>query len=330
MLTIIIPIDLHFRANDIIKKCKILLDKAAKENINFVFGHNNRKTNADKKFIELVKKYNNSKISSDTFYSGAVNTSKLRNQAAKLVSTEHICLLDIDIWPDIKLLKKYSERLKNNEESFYILPCLYLTKLGSNVLLKGKISKIELIERFFSYSRKEFLHLASPSSITIMATKDYIKLKGFDEKYNGHGYEDFDFLTRLSLLHDKIEIKNDFIFNNKCRSPLFVIGFRRYIGELCLKALLDKDIALHLYHKKTDIFLYTESRKNNYNLFTTKYSCTEIPPETSENTLIPSFIKLCSKYHYNLADYSILFDNKPGHIDRFDTLKRRIRFLING
>ena len=248
MLTIIIPIDLHFRANDIIKKCKILLDKAEKEHIHFVFGHNNRKTNADKKFIELVNKYNNSKVSSDTFYSGAVNTSKLRNYAAKLVSTEHICLLDIDIWPDIKLLKKYSERLKNNEESFYILPCLYLTKLGSNVLLKGKISKIELIERFFSYSRKEFLHLASPSSITIMATKDYIKLKGFDEKYNGHGYEDFDFLTRLSLLHDKIEIKNYFIFNNKCRSPLFVIGFRRYIGELCLKALLDKEI---LY--KTDL-----------------------------------------------------------------------------
>lgn len=330
MLTIIIPIDLHFRANDIINKCKTLLDKSAKENIIFVFGHNNRNISADKKFIELVNKYNNSKVASDTFYSGSVNTSKLRNEAAKLVDTEHICLLDIDIWPDIELLKKYSERLRNNEESFYILPCLYLTKLGTENLLKGKVSKRELIEKFFSHSRKEFLHLASPSSITIMKTKDYVKLKGFDEEYSGHGYEDFDFLTRLSLLHHKIEIKNDFLLNNQCRSPLFVIGFRRHIGELCLKALLNKDITIHLYHEKTDKSSYYESRKNNYDLFASKYSCDEIPSETSENTLIPSFIKLCSKYQFSLADYSILFDNKPGHIDRFDTLKRRIRFLING
>ncbi|WP_037036115.1 galactosyltransferase-related protein [Rahnella sp. WP5] len=330
MLTIIIPIDLHYRASDIIKKCKLLLTNSEGKNVKFIFGHNNRNTKADKEFVKLFKNTSNSKLISAQFYSGEVNSSLLRNRAAAVVDTKYICLLDIDIWFDFVILEKYYKRLITNCEPFYIIPCLYLTKLGSDLLIKKKISSRKLIERYFSYSRKEFLHLASPSSITIMNIEDYNSLDGFDEKYSGHGYEDFDFLIRLLKKYNKLEYKNDFLSNNKARSPLFATGFRRYIGVFCLKLLLEKDIALHLHHEKAPILNYTHARKLNHELFSNKYSSYCTGKVDHDSSLITTFIKLCNENSYNLIDYSILFDNKPGHIDRFDTIKRRIRFLING
>jgi predicted glycosyltransferase involved in capsule biosynthesis len=330
MLTIIIPIDLHYRASDIIKKCKLLLANSEGKDVSFIFGHNNRNTKADKEFIKLFKNSSNSRLITAQFYSGEVNSSLLRNRAAAVVDTKYICLLDIDIWFDFVILEKYHKKLITNCEPFYVIPCLYLTKLGSDLLIKEKISSIKLIERYFSYSRKEFLHLASPSSITIMKIDDYNSLGGFDEKYSGHGYEDFDFLIRLFKMYNKLEYKDDFLSNNQARSPLFATGFRRYIGEFCLKLLLEKDIALHLHHKKVPILNYSNARKLNYEFFCNKYSSYCIGKVDYDSSLITTFIKLCNENSYNLIDYSILFDNKPGHIDRFDTLKRRIRFLING
>jgi predicted glycosyltransferase involved in capsule biosynthesis len=60
-------------------------------------------------------------------------------------------------------------------------------------------------KKFFDFSRKEFLHLASPSSITILKSDDYRMIKGFDERFRGHGYEDFDFLIRLYELHGMLK-----------------------------------------------------------------------------------------------------------------------------
>lgn len=54
------------------------------------------------------------------------------------------------------------------------------------------------------------MHLASPSSITILKSADYETLHGFDESFRGHGYEDFDFLVRLYNHYFIPKVKADF------------------------------------------------------------------------------------------------------------------------
>ncbi|HAJ0698922.1 TPA: capsular biosynthesis protein, partial [Escherichia coli] len=48
-----------------------------------------------------------------------------------------------------------------------------------------------------------------------------------------------------------------------------------------------------------------------------------------DSTLLMLFIKHCIDKGEDIRNYSIYFDNKPGHIDRYDTLRRRIKFLLN-
>lgn len=329
MLTAIIPIDLKRRPNDLIKKAVNLVEKANKKNIKIVFGHNNSNSKHDKKLINKIKEFPQVKICSTTFFNNEVNSSQLRNLAFEAVETEFIILLDVDIHPDFDLFIKYQERVSFGLKPFYILPCLYLTSYGSNLLTNKNISSHELKEKYFSFSRKEFLHLASPSSITVLRSSDYKKLNGFDNLYTGHGFEDFDFLVRLAELHNEIEKPSDFFNEMNSRSPLFFVGFRRYLGELCIDSLLEKDLAFHLYHSKDNNENYYRSRELNYTRFFKKNNKLENSKNHKDPTLLSTFINSCNEKKLDIADYSILFENKPGHIDRYDTLKRRLKFIFN-
>lgn len=330
MLTAIIPIDLKRRSKDLIKKAIALAEVAQKNKINTVFGHNNRGTRYDIDLIEKLKKYPYAKINSADNISDNINSSLLRNLAFELVDTEYVVLLDVDIYPDFEIFIKYKEKIKQSIKPFYVLPCLYLTEYGTKLLKRNKISVDGLKNKFFAFSRKEFLHLASPSSITILKTEDYKSINGFDESYRGHGYEDFDFLVRLYELHGLLKKPSDFLIDKSARSPLFAVGFRRYLGEECLEVLLEKDMAFHLHHEKDNRESYYIARQENYKKFVAihKDGVSTIK-NNDDNTLLIPFVSLCTKQNLSVHDYAIFFDNKPGHIDRFDTFKRRINFLLS-
>lgn len=328
MLTAIIPIDLKRRPKDILNKAISLAKKAYKENVKIIFGHNNRGNKYDKIFLNTLLKIPIVKIKSLEGCSEDINTSLLRNLAFSEVDSEYIILLDVDIHPDFQLFKKYLKKTLDNIKPFYILPCLYLTKFGSKLIIEKRVTTLQLKEKFFSFSRKEFLHLASPSSITIMRTNDYKVIGGFDTDYNGHGYEDFDFLVRLCELYKRFDKKTDFLIDKSARSPLFAVGFRKYIGEYCLEVLAEKDFAFHLYHEKDNNEKYYLARKSNYLLFSKKHQSSKINIEEKDTTLITHFVSHCMINNLSIHDYSILFENKPGHIDRYDTFKRKMRFLL--
>ncbi|CRY55868.1 Uncharacterised protein [Yersinia intermedia] len=329
MLTSIVPIDLKIRPKDIIEKSINLAREADKHKVKIVFGHNDRGTTHDKVFKEKLSKFDHVIIKSEFIASESINSSLLRNIAFKEVKSEFIILLDVDIHPDFTFFLKYKNELINSQEEFFIFPCLYLTKYGTRLLSNNLVSISELKDRFYNFSRKEFLHMASPSSITIMKSQDFRRLKGFDTNYHGHGYEDFDFLIRLIKLYRKHDTPSDFLNNKIARSPLFSVGFRKYLGEYCLHFLLKKEMVFHLYHKKTSHDEYYVSRKKNYERFSTIHGNKNETAAKYSSTLINTFIELCKDRDISIHDHSILFDNKPGHVDRIDTIRRKLKFLFN-
>lgn len=327
MFTIIIPIDLTFRPEDIFNKAVFIALEAEKEKIKVVFGLNDRKTFWDEKFYRVLSGYKSVVVNKIVGNNSNVNTSLLRNVAFEKVVTKYLVIYDIDIYPDFSMLYKYVNSLSNNVRPFYILPCLYLSRYGSTRLLSGIENLSTLKEKYFSFSRKEFLHLASPSSLTIMKSNDFVAINGFDIGYEGHGYEDFDFLLRLSKLYKIFDCCDDFYLDKVARSPLFAVGFRKYLGKLCIDCLLNKEFAFHLYHEKDSS--YHQSRVVNKNIFMGKhFIIAENVDQVYEDTLIIDFINECRNRDLSIHDFSILFENKPGHIDRYETFKKKLRFLF--
>jgi predicted glycosyltransferase involved in capsule biosynthesis len=328
-LTAIVPLDLHFRAKDIIAKAKLMAQMSQGSSLKIVFAHNDRDTKFDASLKGVLSGYKDVSLVSGKFYEGVVNSSLLRNIAFAEVSTKYVVLLDVDLWLDLGLLRKYLNLVCSGIVPFSVLPCLYLSMKGSKDLMSGKWSIKQMRDSYFAFSRKEFLHLANPSSIVVMQSTDYEFLKGFNTEFSGHGYEDFDFMIRLASLHSLVRSSPDFLSNATVRSPLFVQGFRRELGRLCLDALLEKDFFFHIYHEKSpESNQYYSLRSENLS------SLCELHKEYSEGhgggdpTLITAFIEKCLASGKSIQEYSIYFENKPGHVDRFDTFRRRMKFLL--
>ncbi len=327
-LTSLIPIDLKIRAKDIINKAELIASDAEKSNVKVIFGHNNRNTRQDKAFIKAIKNHSNVTLCQANNKSELINVSQLRNLAFQQVDTELIVLLDVDIFPDFALFMRCANEILNKSAPFHILPCLYLTKYGTDYLRK-KTSIEGLKEKYFSFSRKEFLHLACPSSIVVMKSSDYREIKGFNPAFNGHGYEDFDFLLRLAERYNRINKSADFLLETSHRSPLLSTGFRKELGMHCINALIEKKLTFHLYHARDNEDNYYQRRKLNYQLFSKLHQHDVSVDEHYSSSLLEEFIRVCKEKKVNYRTYSIYFDNKPGHTDRTDTLKRRVKLLFN-
>lgn len=328
-LTAIVPLDLEFRPKDLLAKARLMAEIAQKAALKVVFSHNDRHTKYDKQLKSLLQPYTHISLVSGEFYKGTVNTALLRNLAFDQVRSKHLVLLDVDLWLNTSLLIKYLKKVEQSQHPFAILPCLYLSPSGSKALVSGAKSPQCLSDDYFSFARKDFLHLANPSSIVLMKREDYKSLEGFDEQYSGHGYEDFDFLVRLASKYERLSPTPDFFTNAPMRSPLFAQGFRRELGHLCLDALLEKDFFLHIFHPKNpESKAYYSLRQNNYSYFCERHKVQASGEQPYEPTLITAFIKKCVEQEKNIHDYSIYFENKPGHIDRVDTFRRRMKFLF--
>lgn len=328
-LTTIIPIDLLRRPADIIKKASNIAAAAARMGINVIFGHNHRQGYFDLKFIRECGKYNNVRISQVNHHSASINVSLLRNSAFQCVETDYITLLDVDIYPDFKLFLDCVEEIEAGRVPFQILPCLYLTKAGTHYLLNKAADTVKIKEKYFSFSRREFLHLACPSSVVVMKSDDYREIGGFNPSFHGHGYEDFDFLLRLGSRYNLVNQSADFLSDTAHRSPLFATGFRKIIGELCINALIEKKLAFHLHHFRDNKEDYYRSRKDNYQLFAQMHQARIKTDERNAASLLETFINTCRAKNIDYQRYSIYFDNKPGHLDRTDTFKRRLKLLLN-
>lgn len=327
-LTIIIPIDLKRRSADIIKKATLIASDAEKLNLNIIIGHNNRNTAQDKTFEKKLKKFSNIKICQISDNTNTINVSQLRNLAFQQVNTQMIMLLDVDIFPDLSLFVNCAAEIEDKTAPFHILPCIYLTKIGTEFLLKTSDTKV-ISEKYFSYSRKEFLHLACPSSVVIMKSQDYREIEGFNSDFNGHGYEDFDFLLRLVERYSPVNKSADFLIETPHRSPLLSTGFRKELGRHCINALIEKKLTFHLHHSRDNEDNYYQRRRENFQLFAKLHQHGINLDEQSPSSLLEEFIRVCKEKRIKYQTYSIYFENKPGYLDRTDTLKRRVKFLFN-
>ena len=328
-ITAIIPLDLSHRPKDIIYKAVRLAAAAEKANFPLVFGLNDQNRKHDNSLKEQLGQFTTTRVVTKKLHYDLVNMSALRNIAFTAVNSNHLVLLDVDIWPDFTLFEKYKHKIIQGRRPYFFLPCIYLTGFGSSRLISQADDPDSLTDKYFSFSRKEFLHLASPSSITVMKSLDYTALEGFDERYSGHGFEDFDFMLRLADRYDEVGIAPDFLNKQSDRSPLFAVGFKRELGRVCIEPLFEKDFTYHLYHPKAPKSSFYTARPDNFRIFSTLHSSFLGGQERQDPTLITEFLAHCRERGKNISDYSILFENKPGHIDRFDTFRRRLRFLLN-
>lgn len=254
MYNIVIPVDFKYREEDIFNKLLKFIKILKNTKIKLIFVCAKRNKIQEKKLSNVVKNIKNFFLFFNLETRNYVELAKLRNIGVIKCTDDTIIFCDADIFPDIKLFNYLASRVKN--DNFSILPTLYLKKeiFPSN---KKKI--------FF---QKNYIqHIAIPSFVMSFKRKDFFRIGGLHEGYHGHGYEDFEFLIKLSFLYKKIKNTHDLLVDKTYKNALFAEGFRAHLGKLCINNLLNNKIAHHIYHKKNRFNFYYLRRYFNKFLF---------------------------------------------------------------
>ncbi|UUV19296.1 glycosyltransferase [Fusobacteria bacterium ZRK30] len=144
---------------------------------------------------------------------------KSRNNGVRVSESDWVVFLDQDIIFGKNFIKEISDNLEENK---FLMAKAYMTNKEERINIQKKIDendkyssiineledleKLNNIEKVFKKDRfRSFLHKIKLKTrgakivglFSVVSKKDFIKVNGFDEKYQGWGKEDDDFGNRL-------------------------------------------------------------------------------------------------------------------------------------
>lgn len=329
--TLITLIDLVQRPNQLIDRLIKLAEALYGTEFVLSIGHVDRNSSADIRLKNQLRYLDHVLLTSIKPNGNKVELARMRNAAVGAVESSIILLIDVDIYPDLKLFRILVSNIENGNR-ISMAPCIYLTSPGTRLVEKGSADLV--VESALAFSPRNVMHWALPSSLMALRVEDFKAIGGFCELYRGHGYEDFDFILRLSLHTKLIEPSLDLMIDKTYQAPLLSIGFRAALARLCLANLLNGNIAFHLFHKKNNKCLYHEQREVNSILFQTRLKNLLSRNLNTINTnnnqeLIFDFFTECAKFSIDPSKYYALFDARPRYLLKPRSKWKRLKNLFD-
>lgn len=132
------------------------------------------------------------------------NASKARNAALLLSNADYVMFEDVDLISDFdfyyKIKKQIHSLLINKRWPFFAVPVAYLTEAGSEKLI-SPLSELEyedFVTEIFDAQNSEKIEFYAPTSSLLVCRRDKaLFVGGYDEAFEGWGFEDSDFWVKL-------------------------------------------------------------------------------------------------------------------------------------
>lgn len=232
------------------------------------------------------------------FLNKAFSLAASRNLGALNARAEVILFLDADCFLSLNTLEKLlhlnlAKELASNTNEYLMLPCLYLSQEASAFFatqpphLWDALAQNDLARA----QRKYVMSFARASSLVLFNKARFLALKGYDESFVGHGYEDFEFLLRLlSATTDFERLPRDLCFDSRSWEFSEFKGFRALFSLLGLEGASLGLYALHFWHENPNQNGYLNNREKNHAKFYEKLKAFEAQKNTQN---------LSSAHHQN-------------------------------
>jgi len=182
---------------------------------------------------------------------------KARNECIHFSTKEFLFFLDVDLSFSDTFVKAllnliHKEFVKSNKK-FIMLPCLYLSKEGTQYF-ESQSSTQDLLNKFkksYMIGENSFVErLAVNTSAILLRKKYFIEIGMFDEDFNGHGGEDFELLHRLAANSPHSKKGNDYYLDKVESFPINYTGFRKYMSYYSFEYLFTDLVLVHRWHER--------------------------------------------------------------------------------
>ncbi|EAK9877598.1 glycosyltransferase [Campylobacter lari] len=201
---------------------------------------------------------------------------KCRNLGASFANSDVVMFLDVDYYLSQQSLEYILELIDIKEIALrpnYILslPVVFLNQNGSE-FIGNQDKKIwdGLIKNDLISGKKEWIKFFAPSSTSsiVINKHKFLTLGGNDERFIGHGYEDFDLLARI--LYSCIDLEQiPANLNYDARNWNFKSfeGFRAWFALLGYEASFHGVYLYHFHHDEPNQNGYMDNKHKNHQRF---------------------------------------------------------------
>lgn len=273
LLSVIIPFGLS-REREYIEKRVInkAFEFCSDGKIEYIFveGFSSYKSNIE----QIIKERGHIYIKDDgqRFFSQG----RCRNLGASYANAPVLFFLDVDYYLSRFSFEKVMDIIKyrniaNNINQILCLPVVFLNKEGSDYLLSKDQTKWDMIVQDDLITGKsqwiKFFAPNSTSSIVINKHK-FLEIGGNDERFVGHGYEDFDLLARI--LHSCVKFEKmpkNLLYDSRNWNFKDYKGFRAWFSILGYEMSFYGIYLYHLWHIEPNQNFYMSNKEANHKLF---------------------------------------------------------------
>lgn len=202
---------------------------------------------------------------------GVYSAAIAHNRAFEEVATDLIFFSDIDtighstMFEDLARLAS-DIGMKQYFDIPLILPVVHLSRTDTQDCLdvqsrgerSSKLSRLALSYIYRERSQPDDVFVVPYSNIYLMRRDLFDLVGGYDERFRGHGSEDFEFLTRLGLYGKHLPLPRDWrtdrysVLRIEFYEPKEYAGFRRLIEAMAYPAEMLGQRVYHLWHPRRD------------------------------------------------------------------------------
>jgi len=208
----------------------------------------------------------------------AFSIGEARDFGVSNANGDAVTFLDVDLrfpqsfWTRLlSFMESYG--VPRNKKSFFTIPCLYLTKEGTEEFItRQDDSRYNEALLKWLYGDKEYTQNLSPcSSVMIVNRLHYMSIGGHRSGFSGHGYEDFELIHRLLVEEGRVPRAPDYYWDAKQWDNPTYRGFRSQFSILGRPALLANLFVVHLWHPRpnTAHFYSSDRMRANRELWLT-------------------------------------------------------------
>lgn len=274
---IIIPFRYSKDREDAISRAEELLKTKLSEEISFYLVDSGSPEHKAESMKDICLKYGAKYIYMDTA-SELFSAGKARDVGAMFANCDYLFFQDIDLLPyegfyNDLIVEIDIQNLNRNNETFIMVPCIYLTEKGSEEykVTPPNLRRSLFLQHIFHNRSDIILNIAPGSSAILIERLHYLSLGGHDKDFFGHGFEDFEFVHRASSVARKFNRPSKYYRDFKKWNTNEYLGFRsmyRLYGDI----LLGKGIFLaHMWHKPIkNNSTYVDKNKENAKLLIEK------------------------------------------------------------
>lgn len=269
LTTIIIPLRMSDMVYESSKRLNIILNKVPADLFDVIVVDYGSQFPFREKILEISARHDHCRVVRVDAEFEAFSIGAARDIGVQYATTPVVMFNDIDFYANDVMYRRIDDEIKSRELAirtydFFCVPVAWTTDLVLDMIDEFSDQKFNytIHQSIVEHSNSLIESMCFGSSAIVANRHNYLSIGGHNEKFYGHGAEDYDLLHRLAASCPKGPRTGMYYADKKNNNILTYEGFRAFFATYGIDVFQRGIFFAHMWHPRRKIEGYFQSKRN--------------------------------------------------------------------